>query len=190
MKDCNLLFFSSCVNQFLIRWRLNVWNWRESISLHILCGKWRVIIIISGFYTTTDWPLAKKCKLHDITTLLCIYFRTIYTDFFLLIFLLDLTKKSIVNSEFYVKKGFISERCNKKNYKHCYQLQKELFNELARNVITANWRKVSLIFVFKHQFRTEKMRWIKLRSFVCLNTVWPEKVSYILDWAESFQTCI
>lgn len=78
----------------------------------------------------------------------------------------------------------------KKKYKHYYQLQKELFNEPARNVITANWRKVSLIFVFKHQFRAEKMRWIKLRSFVCLNTVWPEKLSYILDWAESFQNCI
>lgn len=89
------------------------------------------------------------------------------------------------------QKRFFSKRWNnKKKYKHCYQLQKELFNEPARNVITANWRKVSLIFVFKHQFRTEKMRWIKLRSFVCLNTVWPEKLSYILDWAESFQNCI
>lgn len=126
MKDCNLLFFSSCVNQFLIRWRLNVWNWRESISLHILCGKWRVIIIISGFYATTDWPLAKKYKRHDITTLLCIYFRTIYTDFFLLIFLFDLTKKNIVNFEYYVKRGFFRFDATKKstsvtiNYKKNY----------------------------------------------------------------------
>lgn len=56
------------------------------------------------------------------------------------------------------KSVFFEAMEQQKKYKHCYQLQKELFNEPARNVITANWRKVSLIFVFKHQIRTEKMR--------------------------------